>query len=145
MSKRLEPRSLRNVRHIFKIDRSPRRDVPSIDALFCCKTQRNIGFQPIFIYQRESSKGLVPLLFGRQSRSDYDKKEFWTMRKDTRTEHVKAIKLSGSINRGYPVKGVSEKKVTFREIAEKMEEEEKDGHKSQSKTKEPMNRKEENG
>jgi len=29
---------------------------------------------------------------------DAYKKEFWTLRKDTRTEHVNAIKLSGNMN-----------------------------------------------
>jgi uncharacterized protein YegL len=29
---------------------------------------------------------------------DAYKKEFWTMRKDTRTEHVNAIKLRGDMN-----------------------------------------------
>jgi len=29
---------------------------------------------------------------------DAYKKEFWTMRKDTRTEHINAIKLSGNMN-----------------------------------------------
>ena len=29
---------------------------------------------------------------------DAYKKEFWTMRKDTRTEHINAVKLSGNMN-----------------------------------------------
>jgi transposase-like protein len=43
-------------------------------------------------------KPMILITDGLPAYHDAYKKEFWTMRKDTRTEHVNAIKLSGDMN-----------------------------------------------
>jgi len=59
------------------------------------------------------------------------------LKDDSEVSAILAVKVRGEMKeQGYQVKELSEeKKVTFRQIAEKMNEEEKDGQKSQPKGK----------